>query len=86
MWYRLAKKYNMFGLPISGDRKFSLFADEDVDEAQAAETPLELPEEELPEERDEQMGDQSGHLILLKLQWKILLVMIIFHLKIYKIT
>jgi len=60
MWYRLAKKYNMFGLPISGDKKFSLFTDDDIDESQAAETPLELPEEELPEERDEQMGDQSG--------------------------
>jgi len=50
MWYRLAKKYNMFGLPISGDRKFNLFADEDTDETETAETPLELPEEELPEE------------------------------------
>lgn len=55
MWYRLAKKYNMFGLPISGDLKFSLFADEDLDETEAAETPLELPEE-----RDEQMGSESG--------------------------
>lgn len=60
MWYREAKKFNMFGLPISGDRKFSLFADEDDDDLQAEETPLELPEEELPEERDEQLGDESG--------------------------
>ena len=60
MWYRLAKKYNMFGLPISGDRKFSLFADEETDETETAETPLELPEEELPEDRDEQMGDEPG--------------------------
>ena len=60
MWYKFAKKYNMFGLPISGDRKFNLFADEDVDESQTQETPLELPEEELPEERDEQLGDESG--------------------------
>lgn len=45
----------MFGLPILGDRKFNLFADEDIDETQTEETPLELPEE-----RDEQLGDKSG--------------------------
>jgi hypothetical protein len=55
MWYKFAKKYNMFGLPISGDRKFNLFADEDIDETQTEETPLELPEE-----RDGQLGDKSG--------------------------
>ena len=33
MWYKFAKKYNMFGLPISGDLKFNLFADEDADES-----------------------------------------------------
>ena len=49
MWYREAKKFNMFGLPISGDLKFNLFADEDVDETQTEETPLELPEEEVEE-------------------------------------
>ena len=48
MWYREAKKYNMFGFPISGDKKFKLFADED-EEAQTEETPLELPEEETEE-------------------------------------
>ena len=60
MWYREAKKFNMFGLPISGDLKFSLFADEDSDESKSQETPLELPENELPEERDEQLGEESG--------------------------
>lgn len=63
MWYRLAKKYNMFGLPISGDRKFNLFANEDADETETVETvetPLELPQEQLPEEKDEQLGDRSG--------------------------
>ena len=37
MWYKFAKKYNMFGLPISGDLKFNLFADEDADETAEAE-------------------------------------------------
>lgn len=42
MWYREAKKFNMFGLPISGDKKFKLFAEEDEDESTAEETPLEI--------------------------------------------
>lgn len=60
MWYREAKKYNMFGLPIYGDLKFNLFADEDADETQTEETPLEIPENLLPEEQDEQLGDKEG--------------------------
>jgi hypothetical protein len=51
--------------PASAQSDLTVLGDDAVaadglDEAQAAETPLELPEEELPEERDEQMGDQSG--------------------------
>ena len=60
MWYREAKKFNMFGLPIYGDLKFNLFADEDADETQAEETPLEIPDNQLPEERDEQLGENEG--------------------------
>ena len=60
MWYKFAKKYNMFGLPISGDLKFNLFADEDADESTVEETPLEIPDTELPEERDEQLGENEG--------------------------
>lgn len=60
MWYKFAKKYNMFGLPISGDLKFNLFADEDLDESTATETPLEIPDTDLPEERDDQLEDQEG--------------------------
>jgi len=46
MWYRQAKKYNIFGLPISGDSKFKYFAEEDVEEQTAEETPLEQPDTE----------------------------------------
>lgn len=60
MWYKFAKKYNMFGLPISGDLKFNLFADEDAEESTAEETPLEIPETDLPEERDDQLGENEG--------------------------
>lgn len=60
MWYKFAKKYNMFGLPISGDLKFNLFADEDAEETTAEETPLEIPETDLPEERDDQLGENEG--------------------------
>lgn len=60
MWYKFAKKYNMFGLPISGDLKFNLFADEDAEESTSEETPLEIPETDLPEERDDQLGDNEG--------------------------
>jgi hypothetical protein len=59
MWYRLAKKYNMFGLPIYGDRKYNLFADEDVDETETAETPLELPADDLNEDINDQLEDES---------------------------
>lgn len=44
MWYRQAKKYNIFGLPISSDKKFKYFAEEDTDEQLVEETPLEEPE------------------------------------------
>jgi hypothetical protein len=54
----------MFGLPISGDKKFRLFADDDIDESQAAETPLELPEEELPEENYVQTSFEVGDLLI----------------------
>jgi hypothetical protein len=50
MWYKLAIKYNMFGLPISGDKKFKFFADEDEEEMEVQETPLEEPiQQEEPE-------------------------------------
>lgn len=44
MWYRQAKKFNIFGLPISGDKKFKYFADEESEEQSAEETPLEQPD------------------------------------------
>lgn len=51
MWYRQAKKFNIFGLPISGDKKFKYFAEEDSEEQSAEETPFEQPDliEEEPE-------------------------------------
>ena len=55
MWYRQAKKFNIFGLPIRGDKKFKYFADEDEEEQMVEETPFEEPEIEItkPEEEDE---------------------------------
>lgn len=44
MWYRQAKKFNIFGLPISGDRKFKYFAEEDDEELITEETPFQQPE------------------------------------------
>ncbi len=51
MWYRQAKKFNIFGLPISGDKKFKYFAEEESEEQSAEETPFEQPDltEEEPE-------------------------------------
>jgi hypothetical protein len=46
MWYRQSKKYNIFGLPISGDMKFKYFAEEDSEDESVEETPFEIPEEE----------------------------------------
>jgi len=51
MWYRLAIKYNLFGLPISGDRPVSLFAGDDED-IEVEETPLQEPEVEDPTPED----------------------------------
>ena len=51
MWYRQAKKFNIFGLPISGDKKFKYFAEEDSEEQSAEETPFEQPD--LVEEESE---------------------------------
>jgi hypothetical protein len=55
MWYRQAKKFNIFGLPISGDKKFKYFAEEDLDEQSVEETPLEQPdlEDESTEDLEE---------------------------------
>ena len=54
MWYRQAKKYNIFGLPISGDKKFKFFAEEDSEDTDIQETPLEQEEvTEEPESVDE---------------------------------
>ena len=44
MWYRQAKKFNIFGLPISGDKKFKLFAEEELNEQAVEETPFEQPD------------------------------------------
>ena len=44
MWYRQAKKFNIFGLPISGDKKFKYFAEEELDEQAVEETPFEQPD------------------------------------------
>ena len=53
MWYRQAKKFNIFGLPISSDKKFKYFAEEDSEEQNVEETPLEIEETpELPENED----------------------------------
>ena len=51
MWYRLAIKYNLFGLPISGDRPVSLFAGDDED-IEVEEAPLQEPEVEDPTPED----------------------------------
>lgn len=55
MWYRQAKKFNIFGLPIRGDKKFKYFADEEEEEQMVEETPFEEPEIEItkPEEDEE---------------------------------
>ena len=52
MWYRLAIKYNLYGLPISGDRPVSLFAGEDED-VEVEEAPFEEPEIEDPTPEDQ---------------------------------
>ncbi len=54
MWYRQAKKYNIFGLPISGDKKFKFFAEEDSEDTDIQETPLE--QEEVTEEPESEEG------------------------------
>jgi hypothetical protein len=56
MWYREAIKYNIFGLPISGDVPVSQFAG-DEEEAVIEEKPLEEPEIEDPTPEDELTPD-----------------------------
>lgn len=46
MWYRQAKKFNIFGLPISGDAKFKYFAEEESEEQEVEETPFQQPDSE----------------------------------------
>lgn len=53
MWYRKAKKYNIFGLPISNERSVSLFAEDEEEEDIVEEKPFEEPEIEDPTPEDE---------------------------------
>jgi hypothetical protein len=57
MWYRQAKKFNIFGLPISGDLQISQFSGED-EEIITDETPLEIPEIQEPELEDPTPEDE----------------------------
>ena len=57
MWYRQAKKFNIFGLPISGDLQISQFAAED-EETITDETPLQTPEIQEPELEDPTPEDE----------------------------
>lgn len=53
MWYRKAKKYNIFGLPISNERSVSLFGEDEEEEDIVEEKPFEEPEIEDPTPEDE---------------------------------
>ena len=51
MWYRVAKKLNIFGLPISGNLPISQYAEDDKGTV-VEQTPLETPEVQEPEIED----------------------------------